>query len=547
MGKGQQGAEQRQQRRLLVAWTCAYVAVAVYEPASASAIVTDEDAVHVVENLSSSSSMEASFLVYGPVASSSSLLDEDGTLRSGDTENDQRSLWLKDFLDRYFKTSKKPTSSQIMTVKPTEYPTLRPIEEELKTSSTPSQSPTATPSNGLTTENYSSNIPTTQITSTRKPTIITASSSTRKPRTKRPTTKKPNTITKTMTSTPSRGPIAILSNSPTKNYSSKKPTIQLTSTHQPTTTTIQASTSTPSTERPTTKKPNTKLPTAMPFVLLSSPTSRSPTLLPSAQPAFHATSNWMFYPVQFGNDIYCMYGDLGAHHTLPNYLKPANDEVYTNICDCCSNHMYLCAKDVEVECDTATSTPTSPMPVTSSPIMKPTPRPVSRKPTVSSVSRKPTPSPVFRIPTASPMSYKPTTGKLTNSPPSSTKATTATTSTASTTSTTANTSTFATPGSGSFFYPASFDGNIFCLYGPRSNIPALDDMTPSDQAAFLSSTICECCSKNACVMTLGNSCPTAIKTTTISTVATFQEIPMSATSPWSPPDDPPASCCKDDS
>jgi hypothetical protein len=65
--------------------------------------------------------------------------------------------------------------------------------------------------------------------------------------------------------------------------------------------------------------------------------------------------------------------------------------------------------------------------------------------------------------------------------------------------------------SGNYFYPAQFGDNIYCLHGHSSTITALVGLTPAEQVDYVSSSMCECCTKNVCSFDMGDDCPTALK------------------------------------
>jgi hypothetical protein len=70
----------------------------------------------------------------------------------------------------------------------------------------------------------------------------------------------------------------------------------------------------------------------------------------------------------------------------------------------------------------------------------------------------------------------------------------------------------------SVFYPETFDGKNYCLYGPKKDVTALLNMTSFEQNAYLSVTNCECCEKHNCALDMSSECGSpSITTTTAAT------------------------------
>ena len=232
---------------------------------------------------------------------------------------------------------------------------------------------------------------------------------------------------------------------------------------------------------------------------------------------------WLYYPVKFGSDTYCVYGDHNDA-TFLTRMPPASIETYKTKCECCSKDHHICLDSVKKDCaafvteaptsspmvvivdpttinptngETVTGTPTSIAPVTDSPSASP-----SRAPVTESPSASPSKAPVTESPSTSPINPSPSKSPsnepaLTASPSKEPK----------------------TLISGYYFYPAHFGDNTFCLRGHSAMIPALVGLTPAEQVDYVSTTICECCTKNVCAMA-PDTCPTALtKTTTTTTTA----------------------------
>jgi hypothetical protein len=279
------------------------------------------------------------------------------------------------------------------------------------------------------------------------------------------------------------------------------------------------------------------------------PTTHNPTTVKPTTTKPTATPEYWFYPVQYGGFRVCI-------AAMP---YPANTELYPDECACCNEHK--CSSDTDhhhcgensthvatstpsaktITTSPTTSKPVSSKPVSSNPVSS---KPVSSKPVSSKpMSLKPTTEPTMsKITTSKPTSSRPTTFKPTlPEPPEETEIPTysptmdeeiptysptyeetevisfvlpinpSPTKTPSNKPTSSPSKEPKTLISGDYFYPAHFGNNTFCLYGHSSTITALVGLTPAEQVNYVSSSMCECCTKNVCFFDMGDECPTALK------------------------------------
>ena len=236
------------------------------------------------------------------------------------------------------------------------------------------------------------------------------------------------------------------------------------------------------------------------------------TEVPSKSPTM--PQMWLYYPVKFGSDTYCVYGDHNDA-TFLTRMPPASIETYKTKCECCSKDHHICLDSVKKDCAAfVTVAPTSsPMVVILDPTtINPTNgetvtgTPTSIAPVTDSPSASPSRAPVTESPSTSPSKSSSNEPALTASPSKEPKSLM----------------------SGYYFYPAHFGDNTFCLRGHSAMIPALVGLTPAEQVDYVSTTVCECCTKNVCTMA-PDTCPTALTKTTTTTAATTISTTTAAT------------------
>ena len=112
-------------------------------------------------------------------------------------------------------------------------------------------------------------------------------------------------------------------------------------------------------------------------------------LLPTMKPSSKSPTSppmWLYYPVKFGSDTWCVFGDHNDATFLVS-MPPASNETYKTKCECCSKDHHICIDSVKKECAplVVTGTPTkspalaSMIPTTARPITtsKPTASPIA--------------------------------------------------------------------------------------------------------------------------------------------------------------------------
>ena len=94
---------------------------------------------------------------------------------------------------------------------------------------------------------------------------------------------------------------------------------------------------------------------------------------------------WLYYPVKFGSDTWCVFGDHNDATFLVS-MPPASNETYKTKCECCSKDHHICIDSVKKEC--------APLVVTGTPTKSPALAsmiPTTARPSTTS---KPTASPI---------------------------------------------------------------------------------------------------------------------------------------------------------
>jgi len=138
----------------------------------------------------------------------------------------------------------------------------------------------------------------------------------------------------------------------------------------------------PETDYPT-WSPNEE-PTNKPTSSITPPTTYKPTEKPSSKSPT-SPPMWLYYPVKFGSDTWCVFGDHNDATFLVN-MPPASNETYKTKCECCSKDHHICIDGVKKEC--------APLVVTGTPTKSPTQASIIPTTARPSTTSKPTASPI---------------------------------------------------------------------------------------------------------------------------------------------------------